>query len=362
MLRARFFTTSCRWFKQKPPTRLPWPPKPVKPGNTAIKAAEAPSNPTSGQITVSTATVAHTAISKAASTPAPTPKPVASSKPLPFLPPDGIPATYAERLASRGRTLLYEAPSHFWFRAGCFSSGAFCASYTVYQYWTVILHPPEGLLWWVPHAFGVILVFMSGMAAYFIMGTGRIVRTIEAVPWRQVFGEGVPKKKPWMSKAVKKSLQTTSPQEGAKKVLVEVATRGMIPFWPAKKRLYLPEEIQLPMRMNSVYGSGAIGGAGPQNNEYLSLAERVRRERALREAREAERKYNMDHILTAPFRDARKVFRGMFKGIRRSFDREGFVKIKLGDEKYKLDVTGGWALDEGRAMDRLLAVRPNALR
>lgn len=255
------------------------------------------------------------------------------------------PATYAEQLALKGRTLLYESPSHFWFRAGCFSSAAFCVSYTVYQYWTVILHPPEGLMWWIPHAFGAILVFMAGMGAYFVMGAGRIVRSIEAVPAAAVA-------KQIAAKAAGNAAAPASP------IYIEVATRRMFPFAPPKKQLLAPEEVQLPFRMYSLFA----GRAGEASPKAMSMAERVRAERAARDAKIAERKYTMDHIMTAPFRDAAKAFGTAFGGIKRSFSREGFAKIQLGKQEYKLDVTGGWALDDGRAMDRLLPVRPNAMR
>lgn len=249
---------------------------------------------------------------------------------------------YAEQLALKGRTVLYESPSHFWFRAGCFSSATFCVSYAVYQYWSVILHPPEGLMWWIPHAFGVILVFMAGMGAYFVTGTGRIVRSIEAVSASALAAAAV------------KQIAGAGAAAGSSPVYIQVTTRRMAPFMPPKKHLLRPEEVLLPFRMYSVFG-------GEMGQKAMSMAERVRLERAAQEAKIAERKYTMDHLLTAPFRDARKAFSGAWEGIVRSFNRGGFVKIQLGKQDYKLDVAGGWALDGGRAMDRLLPVRPNAM-
>ncbi|KAK4157992.1 hypothetical protein C8A00DRAFT_11176 [Chaetomidium leptoderma] len=296
-------------------------------------------------------------------TPKPTPKPApeaapkAAPKAAPAKPSRIVgaattqavrPATYAEQLALKGRTLLYESPSHFWFRAGCFSSATFCVSYTVYQYWAVILHPPEGLMWWIPHAFGAILVFMAGMGAYFVMGAGRIVSSIEAVPAAAVA-------KHIIAKAANNQA-ATSP------IYIEVATRRMAPFMPAKKTILLPEEVQLPFRMYNVFAGTPGARLEMGQKPAMGMAERVRAERAARDAKIAERKYTMDHIMTAPFRDASKAFGTAFSGIRRSFNREGFAKIQLGKQEYKLDVTGGWALDDGRAMDRLLAVRSNSMR
>ncbi|KAL2271759.1 hypothetical protein VTJ83DRAFT_1130 [Remersonia thermophila] len=311
ILAARFSTSRSRLLKKPPrPTTRPQ-------ASTAPKPAPKPASPP-----------------VAASSPA--------AKPAPRAPP-----SYAEQLALRGRTLLYESPSHFWFRTGCFTSATFCVSYTVYQYWAVMLHPPEGLSWWIPHAFSVILVFMAGMGGYFALGAGRIVRSIEAVPASAVAKQI----------AGKAGASATPPPP----IYIEVATRRVVPFLPPKKTLLTPEEVQLPFRMHSLF-SGANAPGAPQAAKHVSLAERVRAERAEREAREARRKYTMDHLLTAPFRDAARVFGAAWDGIKRSFHRGGFAKVRLGKKEYKLDITGGWALDDGRAMDRLLAVRPNALR
>ncbi|KAL2019669.1 hypothetical protein VTK56DRAFT_9288 [Thermocarpiscus australiensis] len=313
VLRAHFLPTSSRFFRQTAA-------RSSRPAATAAAKPAAPKQP-----------------KNAPSKPSTLPGSAASQA--------RRPSTYAEQLALKGRTVLYEAPSHFWFRAGCFSSGAFCVSYTVFQYWNIYISPPEGLYWWIPHAYGLILVAMAGMGAYFVLGAGRIVRSIEAVPASAVA------KKLARQAAAAPGYQQSSP------IYVEVATRRAFPLLPAKKTLLLPEEVQLPFRMYGVFG-GTPGVA----QRPVSLVEAVRAERAQREAKIAARKYTMDHLLTAPFRDAAKAFGTAFAGIKRSFYREGFAKIRLGKQTYKLDVAGGWALDNGRALDRLLPVRPNALR
>ena len=62
--------------------------------------------------------------------------------------------------------------------------------------------------------------------------------------------------------------------------------------------------------------------------------------------------------MTAPFRHMSRGFFQLFKAIGRTWHREGFMKVEVKGMKYKLDVTGGWALDRGRALDRLARVRP----
>jgi hypothetical protein len=97
-------------------------------------------------------------------------------------------------------------------------------------------------------------------------------------------------------------------------------------------------------------------GAGP-----AGLRERVQAERAEREARAKARKYEMDHLMTAPFRDAKKGFRAVWDGMSRAFHRGGFAQVELGGKNYKLDVSG-WAMENGRAMDRILALKKTSGR
>ncbi|KAK0630539.1 hypothetical protein B0T17DRAFT_653949 [Bombardia bombarda] len=285
-------------------------------------------------------------------------KPAPNSKPLPPKTTTTTitraqPPSYAEQLAAKGRTLLYEAPSHFWFRTSSFMSGAFCVSYTVYQYWAIYLHPPEGLYWWIPNAFAVICVFMVGMGGYFVHGTRRIVRSIEAVPARMV------KMAATGASSGAATTTTTTPRASdlarRSPVYIEVTTRRVLPFLPPKKMLYRPDEIQLPFRMQGVLEGARLRQL--QMEQPKSLLAQVRAARAKQEQIEKERKHTLDHIMTAPFRDFAKVVGTAARGMQRAFNREGFTKLKLKDTEYKLDVSGGWALDDGRALDRLLTVK-----
>ncbi|KAK3990562.1 hypothetical protein QBC44DRAFT_324859 [Cladorrhinum sp. PSN332] len=301
LFRARFSSSSRLFAKQPPPRAVKQAPKPpVTPAKPAPKASISP---------------ALAAVRNAR------------------------PSSYAEQIALKGRTILYEAPSHFWFRASCFSSGLFCVSYSIYNYWAMYLNPPADLSWWVPTAYGAICVAMSAMGAYFVMGTGRIVRSIEVIP------SG--------SAKIAKQLTNAKPS-GQAPLYIEIKSQRMAPFLPAKKTMVSLEEVQLPFRMQMVFDPKFM-------NRPKSLAEMVREERAEIERKKAEREYTMNNLLTAPFRDMGKAISYAFSGIRRSFNREGFANINVGKKTFKLDVTGGWALDNGRAMDRLLPIRPNAI-
>ncbi|KAK3692566.1 hypothetical protein B0T22DRAFT_17532 [Podospora appendiculata] len=272
----------------------------------------------------------------------PKPKPAASS-PAGGLP--RAPPSYADQLAAKGRTLLYEAPSHLWFRVASFTSGAFCVSYTVYQYWSVYLHPPEGLYSWVPHAFGIICLFMGSMGAYFVLGTRRIVRTIEAVP---------------------AALARTHPKgylPGSRHppipLYIEVASSRVLPFLPPRRQLYLPEDVLMPFRMQGVLSGQTNAG---QLAQSAGLKAQIA-QRAEKQARIKARQEELaNHRMTVPFRDMGKALKVIYQGVTRAFNRDGFAKMKLKGQEYKIDVSSGWALDDGRAMDRLLLLRPNAMR
>ncbi|KAK4225558.1 hypothetical protein QBC38DRAFT_256754 [Podospora fimiseda] len=249
------------------------------------------------------------------------------------------PSSYAEQIALKGRTIIYEAPSHFWFRASCYTTGLFCVSYSVYNYWSVYLHPPPDIAWWVPTAFGVICSFMIAMGGYFVMSTNKIVRSIEIIPTNTAY--------------IARHLAKTK-ASGQSPLYVEIQSQRVGPFLPVKKTIVPLEQVQLPCRMQ-VFFDPKYG------YKQKTPAQLVREQRAELERKKAEREYTMNHLLTAPFRDMGKAIKYAFSGIKRSFDREGFANINVGTQTFKLDVLSGWALENGRAMDRLLPIRPNTV-
>lgn len=89
----------------------------------------------------------------------------------------------------------------------------------------------------------------------------------------------------------------------------------------------------------------------------LNVAER----RALAEAEKDKKKkaleYERTHIMSAGIRHTSRAFYGMFTAVRRAWTREGFLKLEVKGQLYKLDVHGGWALDGGKAIDRLVVVK-----
>ncbi|KKY33810.1 hypothetical protein UCDDA912_g06189 [Diaporthe ampelina] len=250
--------------------------------------------------------------------------------------PSAASISVAERLAQRGsRTVLYEGPSHFWLRASGLSASVFCMGYVGIHYWTIMVHPPEGLAWWVPHAFVPILMAMGYFGGYFALSAANIVSSITAVPRgslpRSYLTGGVAKK----SKQEERSLVALN----ASPVALEVALTKMLPLLPPKKIIVAPEEVVLPFKMQSTPVGRGDGAVPPVPRRSGDVMDRI----------------------AAPFEALGRAVKGPMSGIVRGLTRVGFAKIQVKGDKYKIDVLGGKVLDEGKILDHLVAYRPDRI-
>ncbi|RKU40065.1 hypothetical protein DL546_001105 [Coniochaeta pulveracea] len=253
----------------------------------------------------------------------PTPSRSSISPTTPYIPPPS--PAYAATLASKPTpTLLYEAPSHFWFTFSAFNAGAFCIAYTAVQYYSVYLHPPPDLAWWVPHAYGLICVTMGAVGTYWLRWPSRIIRSISALP--------------------------ASDFRGLK---LEVKTRKVIPFLPWKKTVVMPHEVTIPDRVQRLIGAATRR----PGTEKLSAKEQLMLKAYEEEKKKAARQYELDHIMTAPFRHAGRAIGTATRGMVRALTRDGFANVSVKGAKYKMDVKSGWFLEEGKALDRLVHVK-----
>lgn len=77
--------------------------------------------------------------------------------------------SFAERLAGRqSPTLLYQASSYKGFTLGSYALGAFCWAYAGINFYNEYLHPPPGVMTWIPIMFGTLCVIMTGFGTWFI--------------------------------------------------------------------------------------------------------------------------------------------------------------------------------------------------
>ena len=293
-------------------------------------------------------------------------------------PAPGSVSTFAEQLGRRTvSTLLYEAPSHFWFRATTLTAGFLTIAYTLANYWTVFLHPPEDLLWWVPHAFAVICGLMIAGGTYFLMGGLGIIRVIHAIPSARIEAIAGKGAAATAARAVKDAGGGPMPP-----IFLELEIGRVLPILPARKRYILPENLVVPFRfasyglsgdmMPAAAGAGAAvsaagatsgtfssGGSSSSSSSGVPLTgyERVKAHEAEQERLAKLREYEMNHLMTAPFRHAGQGAQSAWSQIQRAFSREGFVPVLVNGDRQKLDVTGGWALENGRALDRLVTLK-----
>jgi hypothetical protein len=239
--------------------------------------------------------------------------------------------TYDSVLASRSSpTDLYLAPSHTLYTISAYGSAAFCLAYAGINYYTSILHPPPDLATWVPYAFSGVILLMGGFGGWLLLAPARLVRSIRAVPVKEriTWSGGAPGK----GQRVVERLQRPE-------VKVEVELRKMFPLpgFPARVMTASPSQLSLS---HPLYA--------PQ--PMLTSSQKLAIQRMEAEAAEKERNKS---ILTLPFRQMSTLLFGMFSGMKRVWTRDGFLKLGVKGQSYKLDITGGWALEEGRALDRL---------
>ncbi|OAQ70190.1 hypothetical protein VFPPC_02697 [Pochonia chlamydosporia 170] len=236
-------------------------------------------------------------------------------------PPKAAPATAAPSRyafikslsAKQTPTVLYEAPSHFWFYFGCWSSGIAILTWTVLTGPTVIKQP-DGTPQWVGAVFGASYVLLGAMGFYLLSKTPNIVSTIRVLP--PVAGA-----QPQLEVTVKRMLPVLKPK-------TVTATLDNVAL---KSRFSLPEEF-VP--------------------ELKRLEQRMKEEKQ----REALRKFDMEHLLTMPFRRLGRAFANMFRGVRSAWTDMGFGVLRVDGKEYKVDVTKGFAHDGFRTLEQIVSV------
>lgn len=86
--------------------------------------------------------------------------------------------------------------------------------------------------------------------------------------------------------------------------------------------------------------------------ELKRLEQRMKEEKQ----REALRKFDMEHLLTMPFRRVGRAFANMFRGVRSAWTDMGFGVLRVDGKEYKVDVTKGFAHDGFRTLEQIVSV------
>ncbi|KAH8159570.1 hypothetical protein CIB48_g8682 [Xylaria polymorpha] len=229
--------------------------------------------------------------------------------------------SYAQRLAMKAKpTTLYEAAPQTGFLISSYGASFFCFGSAAINSWFNVFNLPPGISQWVPVGFGVISFVFAALGTIFALRPASIIRSIQLLP-RQLQAPGSP----------------PGP------VLLEVAARRIAPL-PLKRIRVEPERVVLLNRMH-------------HRAVVLSQEEMAVKKLKDAERRKAERQYELDHLMTAPFRDARRLSSSLLGNIRRGLTGEGFAPVFVNGVRYKLDIDGGYALENGQVLDRLVKIQ-----
>ncbi|TQV99952.1 hypothetical protein V2A60_005369 [Cordyceps javanica] len=243
-------------------------------------------------------------------------------------------------------TILYESPSHFWFYFGCWTSGISILAWTALTGPTVV-RQPEGTPSWVGYVFGAAYVLLGAMAFYLLSKTPNVVRSIRLLPAAASIAPAPTPAaaaasaaariaQPVAAAAATTAATTAMPQ-------LEVTVNRMVPILNPKVLVTSLDNVALKSRFSLP-------------DEYVPELKRLEQQRAEEEARTKQRKFDMQHLLTMPFRHIGRAFSGFFRGVRAAWTDMGFATIKVGDKEFKVDVTKGFAHEGFKTLERLVSV------
>ncbi|KAG5983346.1 hypothetical protein E4U55_000178 [Claviceps digitariae] len=234
-------------------------------------------------------------------------------------------------------TVLYEGPSHFWFYFGCWSTGIAILSWTALTGPTVI-QQPEGVAQWVCIVFGTSYILLAAMGFYIISKTPNIVSTIRILPPVSTVMTG-----PSITTTAASTTAAAAAASFAARPQLEVTVKRMIPFLQ-------------PKIITTSLGNVSLKSRFSLPGEYVPELKRIELKQQQEQQRKALHKFDMQHLLTLPFRRLGRALVGMFTGVRAAWTDMGFGAIKVNDKYYKVDVTRGFAHDGFRTLEQLVQV------
>ncbi|PHH72822.1 hypothetical protein CDD82_5790 [Ophiocordyceps australis] len=230
-------------------------------------------------------------------------------------------------MAKKTPTVLYQAPSHFWYYFGSWTSGTSILAWALLTSRTV-LHQPEDVPLWISSVSGISYVLLASIGFFIITRTSNIVSTIEVLPGSSM---GSAKK------------QATSPKPSS--LRVQITVRRVLPFLQPKVVTTTLDKVSLRSRF-------------VLPTKHVPELQRKMQERREEEKRQELHRFDMDHLLTMPFRRIGRVLKSLFGGVRWAWTNSGFGTIVADGKEYKVDITQGYALDGFHELERLVPVVP----
>lgn len=264
-------------------------------------------------------------------TPRRTPAPRPATQPLPLHPSTANTPFLLQLSRAKTPTVLYEAPSHFWLKATAWSSAIACyAGAGLNCLYSLSSDFPDAP-WWVTSVYTAVCIAMAGVGSFFAFGSANIIKSIRAVPTASL-----------SAKALASASGTVANNPRLTPIHLEVAVKPFLPLFRKPSIVTVPPaDVVLPVRLFS-----------PHLTEAQARAARAK-EKAEAKARWEKEK---QRLLTLPFRDAGRGLKAVWNGMRRGIVGGGFLKVMVGSRKCKLDIEGGWALNNGLALESLARV------
>ncbi len=232
--------------------------------------------------------------------------------------------SYAQHLAMRANpTTLYEAAPHTGFLISSYGAAFFCMGSAAINSWFNVFNLPPGISPWVPVGFSVVSFVFAALGTVFALRPSSIIRSIKVLPYPAAQRRALP------------------PQS----VTLQVTARRISPIpLPVRRFEVRPEQIVLVNRMQ-------------QRAVVLSEEQRAAKTREDARRRQLAREYELNHLMTAPFRDAGRASSTILGNIRRGLTGEGFAPVFINGIQYKLDTEGGYALENGQVLDRVVKIQ-----
>ncbi|KAI1326344.1 hypothetical protein F5Y16DRAFT_375000 [Xylariaceae sp. FL0255] len=223
-------------------------------------------------------------------------------------------------LHSKNPVALYESAPGRLFAISSYGAGLFCFGAAGINSWFNVFNIPEGIASWVPASFGVITFAFAVLGTVFAMKPALTIRSIHLLP--------------------KKDQRSTVLRT------LEIITRRNSPI-PLPYHKFTVTEGEIALQPLS---------RAARQPPRLTPSEKYQQDLKQQEKNRAARQYELDHIMTAPFRDAKKASATIFGSIRRGLTGEGFIPVYIRGTRYKLDIDQGYALEDGRILERFARI------
>ncbi|KAL8766104.1 MAG: hypothetical protein Q9209_007002 [Squamulea sp. 1 TL-2023] len=232
--------------------------------------------------------------------------------------------SFNQTLADRSKpVLLYQAASHTIYIVGCYSIGLLIIGWIAHTASTInLIHTltPNKYGVYLKIGYYTMIAMAGGVAMVFIMRPYRIIQSIQAVP--------------------------VTLRQNQKTLHLQIESTRMFPGLKPKTVSIPVNDIKLSRPLFQERSS--------HNNPFSDNLEHRRRLEA-----EKLRKLREGNYLLLPFRQLGFHLSKGFQGLKDALTRNPFIYLRAKgfNGSWKLDKETGWALEDGRAIDRIIKSR-----